>query len=75
MPKKNFEWPGQQLYSPSDVKTQKNFLTNCRCIRSNMKFGTVLLGKHGHRVVTATNGKESLEALDQAVFDIVLMDI
>ena len=41
----------------------------------NMKFGTVLLGKHGHRVVTAENGKESLEALDHGTFDLVLMDV
>ncbi len=41
----------------------------------NMKFGTVLLGKHGHEVVTAVNGTESLEALDQGEFDLVLMDI
>ncbi len=41
----------------------------------NMKFGTVLLGKHGHEVVTAENGKECLEALEQGEFDLVLMDI
>ena len=41
----------------------------------NLKFGTVLLGKHGHRVVTAENGKEGLEALGQGEFDLVLMDV
>jgi PAS domain S-box-containing protein len=41
----------------------------------NLKFGTVLLGKHGHHVVTAENGKECLEALCQGVFDLILMDI
>ena len=41
----------------------------------NLKFGTVLLVKHGHHVVTAENGKEGLEALDQGYFDIVLMDV
>ena len=41
----------------------------------NLKFGTVLLGKHGHHVVTAENGRESLEALDQGEFDLVLMDV
>ena len=41
----------------------------------NLKFGTVLLGKHGHQVVIAENGTESLEALDQGTFDLVLMDI
>ncbi|MEI6215608.1 MAG: PAS domain S-box protein, partial [Desulfuromonadales bacterium] len=42
----------------------------------NLLFGTVLLGKkHGHEVVTAENGRESLEALDKGEFDLVLMDI
>jgi len=41
----------------------------------NIKFGTVLLGKHGHEVSTAENGKECLESLEQGKFDIVLMDI
>ena len=41
----------------------------------SLKFGTVLLGKHGHHVVTAENGRESLEALNKGEFDLVLMDI
>ncbi len=41
----------------------------------NLKFATVLLGKHGHHVVTAENGRESLEALEQGEFDLVLMDV
>lgn len=41
----------------------------------NMKFGMILLGKHGHEVVMAENGKECLEALDQGAFDLVLMDV
>jgi len=41
----------------------------------NMKFGTVLLSKHGHEVVIAENGKECLQALGQGEFDLVLMDI
>jgi CheY-like chemotaxis protein len=41
----------------------------------NLLFGTVLLGKHGHHVVTAENGKEGLEALEQSTFDLVLMDV
>ena len=41
----------------------------------NMKFGTVLLGKQGHEVVTAENGEECLQALEQGKFDLVLMDI
>ena len=41
----------------------------------NLKFATVLLGKHGRHVVTAENGRESLEALEKGEFDLVLMDI
>jgi PAS domain S-box-containing protein len=41
----------------------------------NMKFGTVLLGKHGHEVVAAENGRECLQVLEQGKFDLVLMDI
>ena len=42
----------------------------------NLLFGTVLLGKkHGHEVITAENGRESLEALNKGEFDLVLMDI
>jgi signal transduction histidine kinase/CheY-like chemotaxis protein len=40
----------------------------------NQKFASRLLEKMGHRVVIASNGKEALAALDQAKFDIVLMD-
>jgi signal transduction histidine kinase/CheY-like chemotaxis protein len=34
-----------------------------------------LLQKHGHQVTLASNGREALEALIQAQFDIVLMDV
>ena len=41
----------------------------------NMKFARILLGKHGHEVTTAENGKECLAALETATFDLVLMDV
>ena len=41
----------------------------------NMKFAKILLGKHGHEVTTAENGKECLAALETATFDLVLMDV
>ncbi len=41
----------------------------------NIRFGASLLGKLGHDVMTAQNGREGLDALDQGVFDIVLMDV
>jgi signal transduction histidine kinase/ligand-binding sensor domain-containing protein/ActR/RegA family two-component response regulator len=34
-----------------------------------------LLEKHGHSVAVASNGREALDALDQQVFDVVLMDL
>jgi len=38
-------------------------------------FGTSLLGKMGHEVVTAENGRDALTALQEGQFDIILMDI
>ncbi|MEI6215626.1 MAG: ATP-binding protein, partial [Desulfuromonadales bacterium] len=41
----------------------------------NIMFGTSLLGKMGHEVVTAENGRDALTALLEGQFDIILMDI
>ena len=41
----------------------------------NMKFARILLGKHGHEVATAENGKECLAALETGTFDLVLLDV
>jgi len=41
----------------------------------NITFGTSLLNKLGLEFITAENGKDCLAALEQATFDIVLMDI
>jgi two-component system, sensor histidine kinase len=41
----------------------------------NQKVVLTLLQKHGHRVTLASNGREALEALIGAEFDIVLMDV
>jgi signal transduction histidine kinase len=43
--------------------------------RVNQKIAIRLLEKRGHRVVLAVSGKEALEALAQASFDLVLMDV
>jgi signal transduction histidine kinase len=43
--------------------------------RVNQKIATRLLEKRGHDVVLAATGKEALEALAQASFDLVLMDV
>jgi two-component system, sensor histidine kinase and response regulator len=41
----------------------------------NQKLATRLLEKRGHRVVVAVNGRQALEALRKAQFDLVLMDV
>jgi signal transduction histidine kinase/ActR/RegA family two-component response regulator len=41
----------------------------------NQKVVLRLLQKHGHRVTIASNGREALEAMIEAEFDIVLMDV
>lgn len=43
--------------------------------RVNQKIALRLLEKRGHHLVLAVNGKEALEALAQASFDLVLMDV
>jgi signal transduction histidine kinase/CheY-like chemotaxis protein len=43
--------------------------------RVNQMIAIRLLEKRGHRVVLAANGKEALDALAQASFDLVLMDV
>lgn len=41
----------------------------------NQKVAYFMLEKQGHQVKGVRDGKEALEALDKAVFDVVLMDI
>jgi two-component system, sensor histidine kinase len=41
----------------------------------NQKVVLRLLQKHGHQVTVASNGREALQALVEADFDIVLMDV
>jgi signal transduction histidine kinase/CheY-like chemotaxis protein len=41
----------------------------------NQRLATRMLEKRGHRVVVAANGREALEALEKAKFDLVFMDI
>jgi two-component system, sensor histidine kinase and response regulator len=41
----------------------------------NQKLASRLLEKHGYHVVTASNGKEALERLENDYFDLVLMDV
>jgi signal transduction histidine kinase/DNA-binding response OmpR family regulator len=41
----------------------------------NQRLAARLLEKRGHRVVVAANGREALAALENKVFDLVLMDV
>ena len=43
--------------------------------RINVMLATALLGKMGHRVDTVANGREALEALGRAPYDLILMDV
>jgi signal transduction histidine kinase len=43
--------------------------------RVNQKIAIRLLEKRGHHVILAVNGKEALESLAHASFDLVLMDV
>jgi signal transduction histidine kinase/DNA-binding response OmpR family regulator/HPt (histidine-containing phosphotransfer) domain-containing protein len=41
----------------------------------NQQLAMRLLGKHGHSVTIANNGREALDALERERFDLVLMDV
>jgi signal transduction histidine kinase/DNA-binding response OmpR family regulator len=41
----------------------------------NQRVAVGLLRRRGHDVTVASNGREALEALDRAAFDVVLMDV
>ncbi len=41
----------------------------------NQRLATRLLEKEGHRVVVANNGREAVAAIEEGLFDVVLMDI
>ena len=41
----------------------------------NQKLALGILGKLGHRVTVANNGKEALQLIDEHSFDLVLMDV
>jgi signal transduction histidine kinase/CheY-like chemotaxis protein len=41
----------------------------------NQRLATRLLEKRGHRITSVANGREVLKALEQARFDVILMDV
>jgi CheY-like chemotaxis protein/HPt (histidine-containing phosphotransfer) domain-containing protein len=56
-----------------EVKRAKVLLVEDREV--NRVLAARLLEKRGHQVVPAENGKEAVAILEQAVFDVVLMDV
>jgi two-component system sensor histidine kinase/response regulator len=68
------------LVTRDALRDEGDFLRSLRILlaednRVNQKIAIRLLEKRGHHAVLAANGKEALEALSQASFDLVLMDV
>ena len=68
------------LITRYSLRDKGDFLRSLRILlaednRVNQKIAIRLLEKRGHHAVLAENGKEALEALAQASFDLVLMDV
>jgi two-component system sensor histidine kinase/response regulator len=68
------------LVSRYSLREKGDFLRSLRILlaednRVNQKIAIRLLEKRGHHPVLAENGKEALEALARASFDLVLMDV
>ena len=68
------------LITRYSLRDKGDFLRGLRILlaednRVNQKIAIRLLEKRGHHAVLAENGKEALEALAQASFDLVLMDV
>jgi two-component system sensor histidine kinase/response regulator len=72
--------PAVPLVTRHSLRDKGEFLRSLRILlaednRVNQKIAIRLLEKRGHHAVLAANGKEALEALVQASFDLVLMDV
>ena len=68
------------LVSRYSLRDKGDFLRSLRILlvednRVNQMIAIRFLEKRGHHAVLAKNGKEALEALAQASFDLVLMDV
>jgi CheY-like chemotaxis protein len=66
--------PDEQAAPPAVENTTLRILV-AEDNRINVMLATALLGKMGHRVDTVANGREAIEALSRAPYDIVLMDV
>jgi two-component system, sensor histidine kinase and response regulator len=60
---------------PAPTKLQSLRILLAEDSLANQKLACGLLGKQGHTVVTANNGRLALEALERETFDVVLMDV
>ncbi len=75
--------PGQTVELPAPAGRLEQSLATQRPLRIllaednfvNQRLAVKLLEKSGHRVSVADNGQEALDALAQAKFDLVLMDV
>ena len=68
------------LLTRYSLRHKNDFLRSLRILfaednRVNQKIAILMLEKRSHHAVLAANGKEALEALAQASFDLVLMDV
>jgi len=77
-----FRLPCQRVVLPIDTPPAVAVDVPSRCGRIlvvddspiNRKIATAMLGKHGHLVETAENGREALQRLAETAYDLVLMD-
>ncbi|MDX6462272.1 MAG: hypothetical protein QOE55_5969 [Acidobacteriaceae bacterium] len=59
--------------SPKEKKQLRILLAEDNAV--NQRIACHVLEKQGHRVMVAADGRQALSALDQAPFDVVLMDV
>jgi PAS domain S-box-containing protein len=71
--------PTLALPFPPSRKTEKSAISLCVLVAEdnpiNQRLVAKLLEKRGHQVVTAWNGRQAVEAVEQSSFDLVLMDV
>ena len=61
--------------SPDAVETMRRTILLVEDNPINQKVACKVLEKHGYRVISAYNGREALEILENDVFDLILMDV